>query len=343
MSYPHNNNSTSRRCLPALAALLLALGVTAASAAAPPPAADATPAAGGDTDIPDWLLVKLDPYHRRVTSWVENTARGIDSFLGTTDAWRTDNDSWLRVSEDFTWDQSDRGSNRLRPRLHLDLPTASKRLRLIIENDTTQPRGAGQEALPSQRNAVDTGPTLFGIGLGGFGKWAPQWEKKLQAGVRVRLPLDPYARAIATRRWELGGDWDLNSYNRVAWFQRDGYSANSEITVGEPLAPRWRMQFTTDFSWSENDDYLEFAESVNFAHILNKRSVINYSAGVIGTGFTGPKFNTYFLATHYRRDVHRQLLFVDVIPELTFPRDEGFDPHWAITLRAELYFRREVK
>jgi hypothetical protein len=305
----------------------------------------AVPAPDDDsTDMPPALARKFEPYHEKITTWIKTRARGIDSWFGTDETWLVDNDSYLRVTDDMRWDQRDQFSNRLRTRLKLDLPTSSKRLRLLIENDEPEQRTATEEALPSLRKTTgsESGNTVFGIGTPDLGGWAKDWEKKLQGGVRIRLPLDPYARFIAKRSWDLDGDWDLSSYNRLAWFNSDGWSVNSQINIGEPLSPRRRLQFTTDFTWREDRDYLQFAQSVNVAQVLTRRSAVNYSAGAIGTGLRGPKFTAYFLAADYRRNLHRQVLFFDVIPELTFPRDEGFDPHWAITLRLELYFRGEV-
>jgi len=287
------------------------------------------------------LLDKYFPYEQRVAGWVDNSARSIDAFFGTNDAWRTDNQSWLRITNDFRWDQSEHGSEELRARLKLDLPTARENLHLLFENDNPEQRTATQEAVPSLRNVNDERNTVLGLGAD-LDSWAPAWNKKLQAGIRVALPLDPYTRFIAKRSWQLDDNWELNSYNRLAWFNRDGYSANSEIRFGKTLAPNWHLDYTTDLTWREDRDYLQFAETANLAHVLSTRSAINYSAGVIGTGLETPEIAAYFLTADYRRNLSRRIVFIDVIPELTFPKDEKLNPHWAITFRLELYFQKNV-
>lgn len=284
---------------------------------------------------------KYYPYERKVYGWVENTGRSVDSFFGTDDAWRVDNESWLRVTNDVRWEQDEGMKTEIRPRLKIDLPTASERLHLLIENDSPEQRSAAQEAVPALRNTDNERTTVFGLGAD-LNSWLPAWKKQLQAGVQVRLPLDPYVRFIAKRNWQLQGPWEVNSYNRLAWFEHQGYSWKSELKIGEPLAPRWRLDYVTDLSWREDRDYLQFAESANFTHILSEKSAVSYIAGVEGTGFSGPQINSYFLVADYRRDLFRRLVFFDVIPELSFPREYGFDAHWAITLRLELYFQKEV-
>jgi hypothetical protein len=312
-----------------------AVGIAAQLAAAEPTSLIATP------DDPEWLQ-RYYPYEQRVAGWIDNSARSIDSFFGTDDAWRTDNNSWLRIGSDLRQDKVDHLDNSLRVRLKLDVPTASKKLRLLVEKDDPEQLSAAQEAVPSLRSAADNNSsTLLGLGAN-LDSWAPQWTKKLQAGVRVGLPTDLYTRFIARRKWTVGGTWDLDSYNRLSWFGGDGYAANSQINIGEPLGPRWRLQYTTDLTWRENRDYLEFAESINFAHIIDDRTAINYSAGFTGTGFEGPQVNSYFVFADYRRNIFRHIIFFDAIPEFTFPRDEGFNPHWAMTLRLEFYFQQNL-
>ncbi|MDX9875890.1 MAG: hypothetical protein RBS88_13350 [Spongiibacteraceae bacterium] len=73
--------------------------------------------------------------------------------------------------------------------------------------------------------------------------------------------------------------------------------------------------------------------------MLDRRSVVTYSAGITAESLHSMRTTNYFLVAHYRRDLHKQLLYFDVIPELTFPREEDFDAVFGITLRLEIHFR----
>lgn len=289
----------------------------------------------------NWLDSYI-PYEQRVAGWVDNTARSIDRFFGTDDAWRVDNDSYLRVTNDIRWEQDEGVDHDLRPRLKLDLPTASKRLRLLIESDPPQEGTAAEEVVPGARAGEERRrTTVFGLGTNLDG-WLPQWKKQLQGGVRVSLPADPYVRFVARRDIPLGGKWELNSYNRFAWFNSDGYSARSEIKIGQPIAPDWRLYYTTNLAWREERDYLEFGQSANLANIISPSSAVTYTVGFSGSSFAEPEIRKYFLTADYRRNIARRIIFLDVIPELGFSELYDFDPHFAITLRLELYFQKQV-
>lgn len=70
---------------------------------------------------------------------------------------------------------------------------------------------------------------------------------------------------------------------------------------------------------------------------------MRYAAAMVGNSSSSPRINDYYLLTHYRRDLHREILYLDVIPELHFPRDANFDPRWAFTLRLEMLFRGDIR
>jgi hypothetical protein len=281
------------------------------------------------------------PYEERIAGWVDNTARSIDAFFGNEDAWRIDNESWLRVTADMHWDTMEQGSVDVSPRLRLDLPTAKEELHLLIENDSLEERSAAEDAVPALRQGDEGRSSSIGLGLD-LDNWAKDWKKQFQVGIRGSLPLNPYTRFIAKRAWNLGGGWDLVSQNRLAWFNRDGYSWKSQIRVGEPIAPDWRMDFATNLLWQEKDDFLEYSQRVTFSNVLSSRSAIGYSAGFTGASSSDPRIESYFLLADYRRNISRRLVFIDVIPALTFPREEDYDPQWSITVRLELYFQKHL-
>ncbi len=289
-----------------------------------------------------WLEKYLS-HERRIAGWVDNTARGIDRFFGTDDAWRVDNDSYLRVIDDIRWEQEEGVDHELRPRLKLDLPTASKRLRLLVETDAPEERTAAEDAVPGLRTSEDQRrTTVFGVGTN-FDGWFPQWKKKLQGGVRLHLPVDPYVRFVARRDIPLSGKWELNSYNRFSWFNSDGYSAKSALTFGKPIGSDKRLYYSTNLAWREKLDYLEFAQSANITNVLTSRSAITYTLGLTGASFSQPHIDNYFLAASYRKNISREIIFITLAPELNFADAHDFNPRLAFTLRLELYFQQQIE
>lgn len=308
------------------------------------------PYAGGliadDSDLPDWTIERIKPVHEGISRWVDSSSRNLDGFFGSDDeSLSVRNKSYLRIGTDFDWEESEGFSTDPSIRFKLDLPTTKERLRLIIESEPEESRGTlseqGSGRLRDDQTSSDS--TVIGLSRLSEKDKTRHWDTRVGAGVKFRLPLDPYMRLSSERLWNLGeGPWQLESYNRLSWFNSDGYSARSRWDIGKPLDATRHLRFLTNIQWQEDEDTLEFSESVEINQVLNRRSAMRYAAVVVGNSASRPRINDYYLLTQYRRNLHKDILFADIIPELHFPREANFDPRWALSLRVEMYFSGNV-
>ncbi|WP_404297963.1 hypothetical protein [Halomonas sp.] len=298
-----------------------------------------------DSDFPLWANEQIDPMHDSVSRWVETTSRRLDAFFGTTDALTIENDSYLRISQGSRWKEGEDFRQDVGVRFRLDMPTTEKRLRLIIESEPEETQGTLAE---QDNQLVDdriSGVESLRIGLNRLGSRdkSERWNTQVGAGVRVRLPPDPYARVITQRLWTLDdGPWQLESDNRISWFNRDGYSARTRWDLGRPVGDDHHLRFITNVQWREEVDRLEFSETLELNQRIDRRQAIRYSAVMLGESGSSPSIEDTYLQTRYRRNLHRGILFLDVAPTLHFPREHNRDPRWALDLRLEMYFRREI-
>lgn len=298
-----------------------------------------------DSDLPEWAEEQVEPFRESVGNWVDNTSRRIDGFFGTNDYMQTKNESYLRFGQEIDWMEGDgtRGDTSLRYRI--DLPTSEERLRLVIESDPEESQGTLEEQGSGRlaNDQRDRRSSTLGLDWLESRDKSENWSNRVGAGIRLRLPLDPYVRFTSERLWQLGeGPWQLESNNRVSWFNNEGYSARTRWDIGRPLSERRHLRFISTVQWREEEDRLEYSEIAEVNHRINRRSALRYSAIAIGESASNPRMTNYYLQTRYRRDLHKGILFADVIPELHFQRDVSYDPRWAMTLRLEMYFQREI-
>ncbi len=298
-----------------------------------------------DSDLPEWAEERIEPFRESVGNWVDNTSRRIDGFFGSDDHMKVNNESYLRFGQEIDWMEGDgtRGDTTLRYRI--DLPTSEDRLRLVIESDPEESQGTLEEQGSGRlaNDQRDRRSSTLGLDWLESRDKRENWSNRIGAGVRLRLPLDPYVRFTSERLWQLGeGPWQLESNNRVSWFNNEGYSARTRWDIGRPLSERRHLRFITTVQWREEEDKLEYSEVAEINHRINRRSALRYSAIAIGESASNPRMTNYYLQTRYRRDLHKGILFADVIPELHFQRDVSYDPRWAMTLRLEMYFQRKI-
>ncbi|WP_346299217.1 hypothetical protein [Halomonas sp. BM-2019] len=298
-----------------------------------------------ESDLPPWAHEQIEPLHEGVSSWVETTSRRIDAFFGTTDALTIENDSYLRINQAWRWQEGDSFQQDIGVRFRLDLPTTEERLRLVIESEPEETQGTLAEQDDQLVDERIRGVESLRIGLNRLGRHdkRERWTTQVGAGVRVRLPPDPYARVITQRLWTLNdGPWQLESDNRLSWFNKDGYSARTRWDVGRPVNENRHLRFITNLQWREEVDHLEFSEAVELNRRIDRRRAIRHSAVVLGESVSDPRIEDTYLQTRYRRDLHRGILFLDLAPALHFPREANREPRWALDLRLEMYFRREI-
>jgi len=298
-----------------------------------------------DSDLPQWAKEDIEPFREQVGNWVDSTSRSIDSWIGTQDSYAVENESYLRIGQELDWMEGEGLDNDFNLRYRIDLPTSEERLRLIIESDPEETQGtlAEQGSGRLANDQRDRRTSTLGLDWLESRDKRDNWSNRVSAGVRLRLPLDPYVRFTSKRLWQLSdGPWRLESNNRLSWFNNDGYYARTRWDVGRPLSDAQHLRFITNVQWREEEDMLEYSETAELNHRLNERSALRYSAIAIGESASHPRMTDYYLQTRYRRDVHKGVLFADAIPELHFQRETSYNPRWAMTLRLEMYFQKQL-
>lgn len=299
--------------------------------------------AAENSDLPGWAGEPLDRAESMMSGWVDYSARRLDSLFGTHESLSVDNESYLRISQESLWQESEGFDTDLNLRFRLDLPTSKERLRILIESDPEESLGTldeqGSDSRLNQRLESDN--SILGLAKLDPADKRERWSYRYGAGIKLRLPIDPYARVTGERVWQFADSpWQLHSYNRLSWFDSDGYSARSNWDLNRPLASGHRLRSYTRFQWQEEEDTLEFSQRFDVSRKLNSRSSLRNGLIMVGESLSEPRFNNYYLQSWYRRDIHKGILFMDLIPELHFPRDSDFEPRWAVTLRFELYLSK---
>lgn len=297
-----------------------------------------------DSDLPEWAVESIAPVHDTLSGWVTDSSRNIDKYFGSEESLEISNDSYLRLRQDLGWSEEDSFEAKTRVRFKLDLPTTKERLRFIIESDPEESEGTlaeqGSTRLRSDQRGL--GSTIVGLNKIGKNDKTQAWNLQAGAGVKVRWPPDPYVRFTGERLWDLSSPWQLESYNRASWFNKDGYSIRSKWDLGRPLDKNHHLRFITNFQWQEEVDTLEYSEGVEINQLLGERSVMRYAVAAVGRSASDPRLHDYYIYSHYRRNLHREILFVDLIPELHFPREHDYDAQFGVTLRLEMLFTRDL-
>jgi len=303
--------------------------------------------------LPNWAVKLIEPLNSKMSGWVDSSSRPLDSFFGTDEFLDVDNHSYLRVSEELEWKESEGTDNDIGVRFKLDLPTTKKRLKLILESNPEETRQEVTQNLNRRTATRDLGDTesTAVIGLEKENWFFPgrfrdesdrKWSNRINGGFKVRSSLDPYVRLTSEREWSWQDNpWIIDSYNRVTWFQSENSSVRSRLDLTRIINPERSMRFVTQLQWREEEDELEFYQRAEYSRVLDYHSLLRYALIAESVSAEKSKTENYYARVYFRRDLHRRIIFADVVPEIRFTEEDGFDPRWGIILRLELYFRAD--
>lgn len=295
-----------------------------------------------ESDLPVWLQERFEPVHYDLSRIVDNTARKLDQFFGTEDSFFVENQSFLRVALDTRLQP---GDSKLDPsvRFRVDMPTTRKRLRLIIESDIEEPLGrlseqGIREARGGQR--FDTNNSAIGLEQRSSKDPRQAWVQGLGLGVKFGAPLDPYVRYSAVRQWNFSeSNWQVNSSSRVTQFNQRGLQVRTNLDFNRPLNEDFTSRFQTYVEFDERRDSTVFSQTAELNRIIDSRTALRYALIVVGEDRGENTVKDYVLQAYYRRDIHKNVLFMDIIPEIHFPTEGNRDPYVALTFRVEAFFR----
>jgi hypothetical protein len=295
-----------------------------------------------ESDLPVWLQERFEPVHYDLTRIVDNTARKLDQFFGTEDSLFVENQSFLRVALDTRLQP---GDSKLDPsvRFRVDMPTTRKRLRLIIESDIEEPLGRlSEQGLREVRGGqrFDTNNSAIGLEQRSSKDPSEAWVQGLGLGVKFGAPLDPYVRYSAARQWNFSeSKWQINSLSRVTQFNQRGLQVRTNFDVNKPLDEDRTLRFQTYVDFEERRDSAVFSQTAEINRVIDSRTALRYALIVVGEDRGENNIKDYVLQAYYRRDIHKNILFMDIIPEIHFPTEGNLDPYVALTFRLEAFFR----
>lgn len=250
-----------------------------------------------------------------------------------------ENDTYLRLRIAEKWLEAGRLQPEFDYKFRLDLPGTKERYRLVLLFDEDNEQGLEERNRPSAAAVPTNDQSLFAGLLRTITDEGGEWETKLSAGIKVRLPPDPFARVAAKRFVPLNEDWTFEVRSSMEWFHSSGFHGNLDFEFERLLADDYLFRATTLFDWREELDTLEFGQTFQIFHDLSERDAIVYQVGTFGTSLTYPRINTYYISADYRRRLYKDWFYMNIIPEQAFPREEEFDGVSSITLSFEIYFR----
>jgi len=129
------------------------------------------------------------------------------------------------------------------------------------------------------------------------------------------------------------------------WQDHIGFGATPQLDFGHPFAQDYVFLWTNSATVFEKRPGLLWGAEVSLSRILSPVTAIAFAVGANGStrpSVVADRFNlaanNYRVSIKYRRNIHRPWLFLELIPETNWRRDEGAGREFipAFTVRVEM-------
>lgn len=282
----------------------------------------------------------LDKPHKLLSDQIVSLSTKMDSFFGDRRVFAESRKSFIRVYGDLAYAESRASDFSIKVQAKLVLPALEKRLKLLIESDDPTLNSSAETSTvttPSGVPNVDV-PKDFRAGLELLLTDSPHWYINTDAGIRIHSFLPDLFVRLRARREQDVNDWQFRLTQSVFWFEQTGAGALVQFDADRKLGANYLGRSRTIAAWSDHDQQYNFEQSFFLFQGIDENNAMSYEAGVFGASQPNSHVTAYAVGVKWRRRLHRQWLFGEVQPLLTWPEDQSFRPTTSILFRLEAVF-----
>lgn len=280
----------------------------------------------------------LDTPQDMISSGVEVFAKNIDEFFSDDKVFYEASGSFLRLRVDSIINENGVRTYDGNIRLKLRLPNTKKKLKFTLESDANErPDDKVVSAENTPITAIEDKEYFAGV-QATIGK-ENAWQFKPSIGLRLGSTVEPYVRFRFKRTYDFG-EWYVNWNETPYWFDSFGWGFDSYLELNTKITNNDLFRVSTFARWTNEIDEFELSHTFSMYHTLSKRRAISYSAGVYGKSEPTTHATHYLLGLSYRQNIHKDYLFLELLPQVRYEKINDFHAEHSIILRIEMVFKK---
>lgn len=164
------------------------------------------------------------------------------------------------------------------------------------------------------------------------------WTFGTDTGIKLPIThLDPFVRSWVGYAVPVN-DWRMKTMESVYWYNSLGVGETTQFDMEKVLSSTRLFRSSSSATWLKDKLNYDLVQSFSVYHTVNDRSAVIYqaSAGWI----TNPAFQAtdYVMLVFYRYRMRQKWLYLELSPQLHFPKDKQYQPSPAFSLRLEALF-----
>lgn len=283
----------------------------------------------------DWL----DKPRNYLSDQFVTLSTRVDRYFAAERVFQESRKSYLRFYTDLVFGKG--GSSNFNPQLQAKvvLPALERRLHILIESNTDVTGEVQTSSVPIQKNVprVDV-PNNFGAAVQVQVADTPRWNINTDAGLRFHgLSLPPFVR-MRVSRIQTVQNWQYHLTEALYWYEQSGMGESTQFDVDYKFSSYYLGRSRTQALWSDHDQQFDFEQDLFLFHPIDNNHALSYQASVYGESQPNSHVTNYALSITWRTRIHREWLFFNVQPGISWPESESFHFTPTILLRIEAIF-----
>ncbi|MFO7577149.1 MAG: hypothetical protein R6W66_05425 [Pelovirga sp.] len=279
---------------------------------------------------------RLDDAHENIGRGLSFVATWFDSFFSDPQFEEEAATTLLRLRGSGTLTEGEGMSYGTQVKVRLQLPHLKERFHLIISSEDSDEPVAATALGPPRTAEQRTSDTSVAL------QYRKQRSSRFSFSHQVGLDLDgglnPQLRSRVRYIIPVAEQSSLKLSQAVFWERQEGFGEESRIDYDMLLSPHSLLRTTVRGLFSESSDGLEWLGMQQWLKSFSKKRAL--ALGLYTNGETRPANHVteYGLFARYRQALLKPWFFVELKPELYWPRDRGFHSITAATLTFEIQF-----
>jgi hypothetical protein len=295
-------------------------------------------------------LEALEVSHDYLAEKIVRLANYLDRFFGGNRHYQESNDSAVQL--DLTRVAGYGGDKKfnLAAKANLRLPATEGRLHLLLETDpeknTTQPT-QDQAAANNNNNNNNNKSLTPGSKVASSGSLALAgryensdenfWHVRTDGGLKFPIPITPFVRTRASFEKPLN-EWRLKGSQSLYWFKNLGVGETTQVDLERFISEPMLFRASSNATWLKDTKNFDLRQDFSVYHTLDDRTALLYQASVLGITNPQAQVMDYVVLMLYRRRINNDWVFLELSPQLHFPRERNYRLSPALGMRLELLF-----
>ena len=221
------------------------------------------------------------------------------------------------------WSDYDGFDPRLRFRARLQLPQWDERISAFAgrvgEEDYISDTEGDFDALPTRQfGTLEEESVLLGLGYSSPERTGNDFDAGV--GVRVDLPLDPYARARYEVVRSFADRYVFSARETVFWQNTEGFGTTTRVNLDRVISDRFLLRWSNLGKYTEETIGLEWYTQLTLFQSIGQRTGLAWQAQVEGATDNEVQLTRHALRLIARRQLTPEWLIVELRGGVSWPR-----------------------